>query len=93
MDIDSEHLGIPDTEYDAIIKMDSGEFQRICRDLGQLGTESIIIDASKEGVKFSAAGDIGAGSIMLKQSANIDDEEDVRSSYLPCYICLNCVCA
>ncbi len=37
MDIDSEHLGIPDTEYDATVKMSSSEFQRICRDLSILG--------------------------------------------------------
>ena len=33
MDIDQEHLGIPDTEYAATIEMPSSEFQRICRDL------------------------------------------------------------
>jgi proliferating cell nuclear antigen len=33
MDIDQEHLGIPDTEYAASITMPSSEFQRICRDL------------------------------------------------------------
>ena len=37
MNIDSEHLGIPDTEYKATIKMPAGEFQRICRDLMVLG--------------------------------------------------------
>ena len=33
MDIDQEHLGIPDTEYSATISLPSGEFQRICKDL------------------------------------------------------------
>ena len=33
MDIDQEHLGIPETEYAAEIEMPSAEFQRICRDL------------------------------------------------------------
>jgi hypothetical protein len=37
MDIDSEHLGIPDTDYNAQVKMPSAEFQRICRDLSTLG--------------------------------------------------------
>lgn len=37
MDIDSEHLGIPDTEYTCTIKMPSSEFQKICRDLMVLG--------------------------------------------------------
>eukprot|EP00850_Spirogloea_muscicola_P000034 SM000001S04436 [mRNA] locus=s1:261514:262861:+ [translate_table: standard] len=37
MDIDSEHLGIPETEYDALIRMPSAEFLRICRDLSTIG--------------------------------------------------------
>jgi proliferating cell nuclear antigen len=33
MDIDQEHLGIPDTEYASTITMPSTEFRRICFDL------------------------------------------------------------
>lgn len=33
MDIDQEHLGIPETEYAATITMPSSEFRRICTDL------------------------------------------------------------
>lgn len=36
MDIDQEHLGIPETEYAATITMPAVEFQRICRDLSAL---------------------------------------------------------
>jgi proliferating cell nuclear antigen len=36
MDIDQEHLGIPDTEYAATIAMPSSEFQRICKDLSAI---------------------------------------------------------
>jgi hypothetical protein len=36
MDIDQEHLGIPETEYAATITMPAAEFQRICRDLSAL---------------------------------------------------------
>jgi proliferating cell nuclear antigen len=43
MDIDSEHLGIPGTEYKAIIKMPSGEFQRICRDLSVIGDTGMLV--------------------------------------------------
>ncbi len=31
MDIDSEQLGIPDTEYTATVRMPAQEFQRICK--------------------------------------------------------------
>lgn len=44
MDIDSEHLGIPEAEYHAIVRMPSAEFARICKDLssiGDTGTSSI----------------------------------------------------
>lgn len=36
IDIDGETLGIPDVEYDSIVKMPSREFQRICNDLKAL---------------------------------------------------------
>lgn len=45
MDIDSEHLGIPDAEYQSIVKMPAVEFARICKDLssiGDTGNQSII---------------------------------------------------
>jgi proliferating cell nuclear antigen len=71
MDIDQEHLGIPETAYDATITMSSAEFQRICRDLTALG-ESVRIEATKEGVKFSAEGEVGSGSVLLKQTAGRD---------------------
>lgn len=37
MDIDSEHLGIPDAEYHSIVRMPSNEFSRICKDLSSIG--------------------------------------------------------
>lgn len=40
--------------------MPAGELARICKDLGQFG-ESVVIACSKEGVKFSAVGDVGSG--------------------------------
>ncbi|KAI9463834.1 proliferating cell nuclear antigen [Boletus coccyginus] len=67
MDIDSENLGIPDTDYDARVTMPSGEFTRIVRDLSLLG-ESVRIEVSKEGVRFASEGEAANGSILLKQT-------------------------
>jgi len=75
MNLDQEHLGIPETDYAAVVKLPSGEFQRIIKDLSQFG-ESVVIACTKEGVKFSAAGDIGMGNIKLAQTANVDKEEE-----------------
>jgi proliferating cell nuclear antigen len=90
MDIDSDQLGIPDTEYDARVTMPSSEFSRIVRDLSQLG-ESVRIEVSKEGVRFASEGEAANGSVLLKQTEaareryadydkdkedNEDDDED-----------------
>lgn len=75
MDLDTEHLGIPETDYSCVIKLPSAEFQRICRDLSQIG-ESVVICCTKEGVRFSANGDLGTGNIKLAQTATIDKEEE-----------------
>lgn len=75
MNLDQEHLGIPETDYSCIIKLGSSEFARICRDLSQFG-ESVTIGCTKEGVQFSASGDIGSANIKLAQTANIDKEEE-----------------
>ncbi|KAF1911647.1 proliferating cell nuclear antigen, C-terminal domain-containing protein [Ampelomyces quisqualis] len=71
MDIDQEHLGIPETEYAATITMPAAEFQRICRDLSAL-SESVSIECTKEGVKFACQGDIGSGSVQLRQHSSVD---------------------
>ncbi|CCU76284.1 proliferating cell nuclear antigen [Blumeria hordei DH14] len=74
MDIDQEHLGIPDTEYAATISMPSTEFRRICLDLIAL-SESVSIEASKDGVKFSCSGDIGNGAVTLRSHTNVEKPE------------------
>lgn len=57
MDIDSEHLGIPETDYKAKVTMSSHEFTRICNDLSILG-ETVAISVGKDGVKFSVSGEM-----------------------------------
>ena len=37
MDIESEHLGIPETDYKCNVRLPATEFQRIIRDLGVIG--------------------------------------------------------
>ena len=45
MNIEEEHLGIPDTDYAAIIKMTSVEFQRVVQDLSQFG-DSVVVSCT-----------------------------------------------
>ncbi|EEQ29585.1 proliferating cell nuclear antigen [Microsporum canis CBS 113480] len=74
MDIDQEHLAIPETDYSATVEMPSAEFRRICGDLNQL-SESVLIEASKDGVRFSCQGEIGNGAVTIRQNTNVDKPE------------------
>merc|ERR1712062_321608 len=65
MQIESEHMEIPEQQYKVVVKLPSSEFQKICRDLKEFG-ETLQMSASKEGIKFSVAGDVGSGNVMLK---------------------------
>merc|ERR1711981_577000 len=57
MQIESEHMEIPEQHYKVVAKLPSGEFQKICKDLKEFG-ETMQIQASKEGIKFSVQGDL-----------------------------------
>merc|ERR1711953_1479208 len=65
MQIESEHMEIPEQHYKVVARLPSAEFQKICRDLKEFG-ETMQVNASKEGIKFSVAGDVGSGNVMLK---------------------------
>eukprot|EP00061_Rhincodon_typus_P011693 g36910.t1 len=62
-------------EYSCVVKMPSGEFARICRDLSQIG-DAVVISCAKDGVKFSASGELGTGNVKLSQTSNVDKEDD-----------------
>jgi proliferating cell nuclear antigen len=75
MDIDSQHLGIPESEHDCTVQMSSAEFKRIITDLSPL-SENVTIDVAKGSVTFSAEGDLGSGSITVKSGSGSIDEDD-----------------
>jgi len=73
LDIDSDALGIPETDYKSVVKTSSPEFQKICSNLTTWG-DTVVIKTSKDDVTFSVSGEIGSGNIKLKPHA-ADDEE------------------
>ena len=48
MDIDSEHLGIPDAPYATVVKLPAAEFQRICRDISVMSESGKLIQTLSE---------------------------------------------
>jgi len=75
MDIDAEHLGIPDTDYKSTVKMPAAEFQRVCKDLSVLG-DTVTIAIGKEGVKFSVSGELGSGNMTIRPNTSVDTKEE-----------------
>ncbi|XP_077226111.1 proliferating cell nuclear antigen-like [Tasmannia lanceolata] len=75
MDIKSEHLGIPEAEYESIVRMPSHEFARICKDLSTIG-DTVVISVTKEGVKFSTRGDIGNANVVCRHNTTVDKPEE-----------------
>jgi len=76
MQIESEHMEIPEQQYKVVARLPSAEFQKICRDLKEFG-ETMQVKAGKDGITFSVQGDLGAGNIMLKPRESEKPEEKV----------------
>eukprot|EP00186_Timspurckia_oligopyrenoides_P002510 CAMPEP_0182445690 /NCGR_PEP_ID=MMETSP1172-20130603/3729_1 /TAXON_ID=708627 /ORGANISM="Timspurckia oligopyrenoides, Strain CCMP3278" /LENGTH=323 /DNA_ID=CAMNT_0024641503 /DNA_START=60 /DNA_END=1031 /DNA_ORIENTATION=+ len=74
MDIDAEHIYIPDIQYTASIKMPSSEYKRIVTDLSQIG-DMITIEIGKAGASFSVSGDIGKGNVCLHPTVAVDKKD------------------
>jgi proliferating cell nuclear antigen len=80
--IDSEHLGIPDTQYGSVVTMSSSEFTRICRELYQLN-ETVLIETNKNYVKFGVTGEVFGGSIKIDANeAGAENEETTSISVI-----------
>merc|ERR1711912_64178 len=76
MQIESEHMEIPEQQYKVVAKMPSAEFLKVCRDLKEFG-ETMQIQASKDGIRFSVQGDVGTGNVVLKPREAEKPEERV----------------
>merc|ERR1712217_540472 len=76
MQIESEHMEVPEQHYKVTAKMPSAELQKICRDLKEFG-ETMQVKASKDGITFSVQGDAGGGNVMLKPRESEKQEEKV----------------
>merc|ERR1711987_8131 len=76
MQIESEHMEIPEQQYKVVARLPSAEFLKICRDLKEFG-ETMQIQASKDGIRFSVQGDVGTGNVVLKPRDSDKPEEKV----------------
>jgi proliferating cell nuclear antigen len=71
MEIDGDSLGIPDQNYNAVVSMPSADFTKLCRDMITFG-ESVQVNVTRDSVKFTAKGDFGSGSTVIKSTVGAD---------------------
>ena len=80
MNLDSENLGIPETEFSSVCTMPSTEFNRICREFGGL-SETIKIETNKESGKTVIDGSDSV-TITADQLKSISEKiAEVRTKY------------
>jgi len=72
--LDNEHLAIPETEYSSIVSINSSEFTKICKELYSLN-ETMTITTSPEFVQFSVESEVGSGSIKIGANESGPKEE------------------
>mgnify|MGYP005621738649 CR=1 FL=1 len=80
LDIDEVRLEIPDTEFDSVLTMPSGDFQRICRDMATL-SEVMEVSSLGRQLVLRAAGDFAEQTTVIgeKESGLFFTHSDMMS--------------
>eukprot|EP00796_Vickermania_ingenoplastis_P001274 gene1274-732_t len=65
LEIEAQSMGIPEMDYRSTVTLSSAEFAKIMRDMNVFG-DTVTIAITREGVKFSSAGDVGQGYTFLQ---------------------------
>ena len=90
LDIDNEELNIPDVEINCIVTMPSNDFQRMCRDMANIG-DNVIIQSDSEGLRFICEGDFASQETLIGEANhglvyNKKDDEVIRGKFAIKYI-------
>jgi proliferating cell nuclear antigen len=75
VNVEMENLAIPDTEYSSIVKINSNEFTKICRELAQID-ETVIIHTKHDSITFQVDGGVGSGQISLSNNHSSEKKEE-----------------
>lgn len=79
INIESEHLGIPETSYGSKVTMSSAEFNRVTKELYQL-SETVNIETQSTFVNFSINSESVSGNIKIdgNQSSNVEEQTSIQ---------------
>jgi len=79
MCIDSNQLSLGDIEYTTNIRMHSGSFSEVCRDMQLLG-DTCLIASSPTAVSFAVQGDIGNGQTTLQHHSSYCETDSMKDT-------------
>lgn len=71
IEINEEEMDIPDHDYPYDMHLSSSDFQKICRDMKNLGTKTMDIKQHKSELIFSASGDFATQTTTRTPGSNI----------------------
>ena len=90
--LDSEHLGIPETNYSSEIVMNSTEFSKLIKELHAL-SETVTVETTLKYVRFTIEGEVGTGSVEIqtcdqdeKMEGGVKEDEAVIQSFALRYL-------
>ena len=69
LDIDNQDLNIPDVEINCVVTMPSNDFQRLCRDMSNIG-DSVEIISDTDGLHFKCEGDFASQETVIGEATH-----------------------
>lgn len=76
LDIDEDTYEIPNVKYDSVIQMPSGDLQKICRDLSNIG-DVVKITSKPEKLELLVEGDFASQSIEIHNTTSETDTSTI----------------
>ena len=90
LDVDDDELNIPDVEINCVVTMPSNDFQRMCRDMLNIG-DTVELTSTNDGLLFRCNGDFARQETLIGETThgltfNKKDEELITGKFALKYI-------
>jgi proliferating cell nuclear antigen len=90
LDVDDEQLVIPDVEINCVVTMPSNDFQRMCRDMSNIG-DTVELTSNSQGLLFKCHGDFARQETLIGETThgltfNKKDDEVITGKFALKYI-------
>ena len=82
LETEEDTMSIPDQKYDVCARVSTSELQRCLRDLKDLvGADTISVSVCERAISLSVDGQMGRGTVSIKDGVDIEGEMDCKCKY------------